>query len=110
MTVSRGRLLVGGDIVSVARLHLRRAAPSGCSSPRRTAVQGRRSGEPDKARPTLDQDARYSWIRLLHVSAQMAIVTGPIAVGGFVNTTPRPVSLSYSPCTSSTSNAVAGIP
>ena len=50
------------------------------------------------------------WIRFPQVSSKMAVVTGPISVGGCTMWTPSASSRSHSACTSSTANEVAGIP
>lgn len=52
----------------------------------------------------------WIWIRFPQVSSNTAVVTGPMAVGGWVKTTPSPVSRSYSARTSATAKAVNGIP
>ena len=49
-------------------------------------------------------------MRLPQVSSNTAVVTGPISAGCWVNRTPRPTNRSCSARTSSTTNAVAGIP
>lgn len=43
-----------------------------------------------------DQGWVASWIRLPQVSSSTAVVTGPIAVGGWVKVTPSASSRSYS--------------
>src|SRR6476660_7837944 len=49
-------------------------------------------------------------MRLPQVSSSVAVVTGPIATGGWVNRTPASRSRSYSARTSSTANDVNGMP
>ena len=50
------------------------------------------------------------WIRLPQVSSKTAVVTGPIAVGGWVKRTPRATRRSCSAWTSATANDVYGMP
>ena len=52
----------------------------------------------------------YSWIRLPHVSANTASVTGPACAGCRVNATPFAVNRANSAAMSATSKAASGMP